>query len=212
MATQMTGRSNLLLTRRHMIGAALAAGMASRAHAATDIKPPYPQQPSKDFPLFPDLQLADPSGTKILLSQLRGNVVLLHFWGAWCPPCRKELPAVFNFYNGVKNIPDFKMVLIDIAERMEQGNRYLKSFGMEMPNYDPLSFNGSQKGFVTLANGDVVASGKIGVTLYPDTVLLDRNGLTLFNTRDNEKDHDVKWDSLGSTVQDVLKNGAPSRR
>ncbi len=34
------------------------------------------------------------SGKPAHLSDLRGKVVVLNFWGTWCPPCKDELPAL----------------------------------------------------------------------------------------------------------------------
>jgi thiol-disulfide isomerase/thioredoxin len=33
-------------------------------------------------------------GKDITLSQYAGKVVVLNVWGSWCPPCRKEAPAL----------------------------------------------------------------------------------------------------------------------
>jgi mono/diheme cytochrome c family protein len=42
----------------------------------------------------PPLLLADSKGTETRLSDLRGKLVLLHFWGVGCAVCQKEVPAL----------------------------------------------------------------------------------------------------------------------
>ena len=37
-------------------------------------------------------ELPSIQGKTVNLDDLKGNVVLVDFWGTWCPPCRKELP------------------------------------------------------------------------------------------------------------------------
>lgn len=37
------------------------------------------------------------------LSKHRGNPIVLNFWGAWCPPCRGEFPAIQSTANTFKD-------------------------------------------------------------------------------------------------------------
>ena len=40
----------------------------------------------------PDFTLPDSSGNMISLSDFKGNVVYIDFWGTWCAPCIKSIP------------------------------------------------------------------------------------------------------------------------
>jgi peroxiredoxin len=44
--------------------------------------------------LAPEIAREDLRGRTVVLSEHRGKMVLLNFWGAYCAPCKKELPVL----------------------------------------------------------------------------------------------------------------------
>ena len=47
----------------------------------------------------PDFSLPDMDGELHSLLDYRGKVVLINFWATWCPPCRREMPALEQLYS-----------------------------------------------------------------------------------------------------------------
>jgi thiol-disulfide isomerase/thioredoxin len=57
--------------------------------------------------------IADPKGWKF--EGLEGKVVLLDFFGTWCPPCKAEIPHLNDIREKLKK--KFEIVGIDIGSR-----------------------------------------------------------------------------------------------
>jgi len=73
---------------------------------ATEVINPQ-SQPEETNEMAEDFSLKDLDGKVVTLSKLRGNVVVLDFWGTWCKWCVKAMPklqAVHEHFNGKKVI------------------------------------------------------------------------------------------------------------
>lgn len=63
----------------------------------------------------PDFTLPTLDGTDIQLEDYRGQVVLLNFWGTWCEPCRREMPALQASYEQLRD-EGFTIIGINLAD------------------------------------------------------------------------------------------------
>lgn len=51
----------------------------------------------------PELGLTSPDGKTVSLADFKGKIVVLDFWGSWCPPCRMELPIFQKIHEKYKD-------------------------------------------------------------------------------------------------------------
>lgn len=77
----------------------------------------------------PDFTLNDLTGTRITLSDLRGQVLLLNFWATWCGPCRVEMPAIQERYNE----GGFAVLAINFDESADKVQGFADELELSLP-------------------------------------------------------------------------------
>ncbi len=82
--------------------------------------------------IAPEVALPDLNGQTVRLSELRGKPVLLNFWAAWCPPCRKELPDLQQFHE--RYSAKVALVGINWGEPVQTVKPFLERYGVTYPN------------------------------------------------------------------------------
>lgn len=65
----------------------------------------------------PDFSFTSADGEYITLEDLRGKVVMLDFWGTWCPPCVASVPELRNLY---RRYSKEQFVLIGISSDFDE--------------------------------------------------------------------------------------------
>jgi thiol-disulfide isomerase/thioredoxin len=142
------------MLRRPLAGAALA-GILVWAGASLAI---HASQPS-NTPL-PGVALQRLDGSAVRLAEFRGKPVVLNLWATWCPPCRREMPAMAAAQAAN---PDIAFVFVNAGEEPEAVRAYLAAGGLRMPN--------------VLLDAPRALAGAVGAVGYPTTLFYDRHGL-----------------------------------
>lgn len=80
----------------------------------------------------PNFSLQQLNGPALTLSDLKGKGVVLNFWGTWCEPCKKEMPALQRKYNEFKD-KGLVVVGVNIGETPVAVEPFVKQFGVTFP-------------------------------------------------------------------------------
>jgi len=127
---------------------------------------------------LPDLAFTTPGGAKKSLAGLRGKVSILHFWGTWCGPCRREMPDLQRLYKRIHARHDVALVLLQTRERFDVSQQWASKQGIRLPLFDSGS-TGEDDDHFRLASGAKIRDREIAA-LFPTTYVLDKHGVVVF--------------------------------
>lgn len=121
-----------------------------------------PGQPAPAFTLL------DNTGKKASLSEFKGKVVYLDFWGTWCQPCLNEIPASHELAKKFEG-RDVVFVYIDVNDKEEKWQQQLTA------KYQPSPSS------VHLRSPDNAVPNAYNVQSYPTYWVIGRDGRIVSN-------------------------------
>lgn len=80
----------------------------------------------------PDFVLKDMQGNEHRLSDYKGQGVFLNFWGTWCKPCEKEMPAMDNQYAIYKE-QGVQTLAVNIAQSEFEVQSFINRYDLDFP-------------------------------------------------------------------------------
>ena len=127
---------------------------------------------------FYDLAIKNPAGKPLKLSALRGKVVLLHFWGTWCSPCRQEMPELQKLNQELGQSRDIQLVLLQMREDGDTARMWAENQRFSLPLYDSGMDVGADT--LNLADGKKIRDRELAM-VFPTTYVLDKQGVVVFS-------------------------------
>jgi len=94
------------------------------------------------------------------LESLRGKALVVNFWASWCIPCKDEVPFLQKTYEKYRE-QGLVVVGVDAQDFRQDAKRFTKRFGLTYP---------------IVYDGKGSTLGKWGVTGFPETFFVDRQG------------------------------------
>lgn len=102
----------------------------------------------------------DAGSAKLDLASLRGKAVVINFWASWCHPCKQEAPRLESAWQRYRG-RGVVMLGVDAQDLASDGRKFVSKHGLTYSN---------------LADGSGSSLGHWGVTGFPETFFIDREG------------------------------------
>lgn len=111
----------------------------------------------------PEIELTNPNGELLKLSDYRGKYVMIDFWAAWCKPCRQENPNVVRLYEKYKD-KGFEIYGVSLDRTKNDWVKAIADDGLTWPQVSDLEYFNS------------AAAIDYKINAIPATYLLDPEG------------------------------------
>ena len=136
----------------------------------------------------PEIDGVDFSGKPLKLSDYRGKVVVLVFWGSWCGPCMREVPHERALAERLKDKP-FAVLGVNCDDDKAAAATAIKSERITWPNWH----DG--------APGEGVIAKRYHIRSYPTLFVIDGQGII--------RHKQIVGEGLDKAVDQLLKQAQP---
>ena len=136
----------------------------------------------------PDFSLTTSEGEEISLDGLRGKVVLLDFWGTWCPPCVESVPELRDLRKKYAKEPSFVMISISNDGVEQKWRDFIVKNQMVWPQF---------------LDRDRKMLRAFEVHEYPTYIVIDPEGIVRYRSYGHSS---AKMSSLDDAVRKQLKS------
>lgn len=111
---------------------------------------------------LPRIEFENDAGETLTLDDFRERIVVLNLWATWCPPCRREMPALDRLQAELGG-PEFEVVALSVDRAgMEVVDEFFAETGVEH--------------LVPYIDTSMRVLPRLGVSGLPTTLVIDRRG------------------------------------
>jgi len=133
----------------------------------------------------PDFSVTTADGEYLSLEDLRGKVILLDFWGTWCPPCVESVPALRDLQKRFAKEPLFKMISVSTDSDEAKWRLFIEK---------------NQMAWAQCLDRDHHMQRAFDVHAFPTYILIDAEGIIRF------REITSRWESSGDLPDAIKKH------
>jgi RNA polymerase sigma factor (sigma-70 family) len=113
-------------------------------------------------------------GRPVKFADLKGQYVLVEFWGYWCPPCVRNMSELMEVHEKFK---DRGVAIVGVHIDVEGEIDSVNAFDEKLARARKELWKGKDIPFsVALSSGKRALAEKFGIQEYPSMILIDREG------------------------------------